>query len=161
MSARIVAALVLLAGVAHAEPVTLRMAAIAPDGTEWARALKAFAQEVETQSKGELRMKWYLGGMAGDELTALDRIKRGQLDGEAPKYHLICTGLVRVERRPRGRRPDLAGPGRAVGRPTTCEGHRDRRRDRSNSERSESRKTRYRECARVIDVPIDSRRANR
>lgn len=68
---------------AHAEPVTLRMAAIAPEGTEWARALRAFAQEVESESKGELRLKWYLGGVAGDELTALDRVKRGQLDGEA------------------------------------------------------------------------------
>ncbi|MGZ3405854.1 MAG: TRAP transporter substrate-binding protein DctP [Polyangia bacterium] len=74
-------ALVLTAGVAHADPVTLRMAAIAPEGTEWARALKAFANEVETQSKGELRMKWYLSGMAGDEVTALDRVRRGQLDG--------------------------------------------------------------------------------
>jgi TRAP-type C4-dicarboxylate transport system substrate-binding protein len=83
VSARIVTALLLLAGVAHADPITLRMAAIAPDGTEWARALKAYAQEVEAQTKGELRMKWYLGGVAGDELAALERVRRGQLDGEA------------------------------------------------------------------------------
>jgi len=68
---------------AAAEPVTLRMGAIAPDGTEWARALKAFARDVEVGSKGELRMKWYLGGIAGDELAALERVKHGQLDGEA------------------------------------------------------------------------------
>ena len=89
---RLLVALVLLAGVARAEPVTLRMAAIAPDGTEWARALRAFAQEVETQSRGELRMKWYLGGIAGDELTALDRVKRGQLDGEAGA--IFCQRLA-------------------------------------------------------------------
>jgi TRAP-type C4-dicarboxylate transport system substrate-binding protein len=68
------------------------MAAIAPEGTEWARALKAFANEVETQSKGELRMKWYLSAVAGDELTALDRIKRGQLDGEAGA--IFCQRLA-------------------------------------------------------------------
>ena len=84
--------LALVAGVAHAEPVTLRMAAIAPDGTEWARALKAYAQEIETQSHGELRMKWYLGGVAGDELAALDRVKRGQLDGEAGA--IFCQKLA-------------------------------------------------------------------
>ncbi|HEY2745075.1 MAG TPA: TRAP transporter substrate-binding protein DctP [Polyangia bacterium] len=92
---------ILLASVCHAEPVTLRMAAIAPDGTEWARALKAYAADVETQSQGELRMKWYLGGMAGDELTALDRIKRGQLDGEAGA--IFCQRLapsLRVARVP-------------------------------------------------------------
>ena len=77
---------------ASAEPVTLRMAAIAPDGTEWARALKAYAQEIETESHGELRMKWYLGGMAGDELTALDRVRRGQLDGEAGA--IFCQRLA-------------------------------------------------------------------
>ncbi|HXU73016.1 MAG TPA: TRAP transporter substrate-binding protein DctP [Polyangia bacterium] len=85
----------------HADPVTLRMAAIAPDGTEWARALKAYANEVETASKGELRMKWYLGGMAGDELAALDRVKRGQLDGEAGA--IFCQRLaptLRVARVP-------------------------------------------------------------
>ncbi|MDB4970580.1 MAG: TRAP-type C4-dicarboxylate transport system, substrate-binding protein [Myxococcales bacterium] len=76
-------ALTLLTTPAAADPVTLRMAAIAPDGTEWARTLKAFARDVEVSSKGELKMKWYLGGIAGDELAALERVKQGQLDGEA------------------------------------------------------------------------------
>ena len=46
-------------------------------------------------------MKWYLGGMAGDELTALDRVKRGQLDGEAGA--IFCQRLaptLRVARAP-------------------------------------------------------------
>ena len=46
-------------------------------------------------------MKWYLGGVAGDELTALDRIKRGQLDGEAGA--IFCQRLapsLRVARVP-------------------------------------------------------------
>ena len=89
---RLLCALLLLGGIAHAEPVTLRMAAIAPDGTEWARALKAYAQEVEMQSHGELRMKWYLSAMAGDELEALDRVRRGQLDGEAGA--IFCQRLA-------------------------------------------------------------------
>lgn len=80
---RALAALLLLTSVAEAEPVTLRMAAIAPDGTEWARSIKAFARDVESVSKGELKVKWYLGGIAGDELVALERVKHGQLDGQA------------------------------------------------------------------------------
>ena len=84
--------LLLWATVCHADPVTLRMAAIAPEGTEWARAIKAFANEVELQSNGELRMKWYLGGIAGDELTALERVKHGQLDGEAGA--IFCQRLA-------------------------------------------------------------------
>ena len=79
-------ALVLVAGLitasaAAADPVVLRMAATAPDGTGWAREVKAFARDVDAATEGRVRVKWYLGGIAGDELEALARIKRDQLDG--------------------------------------------------------------------------------
>lgn len=66
---------------AAAEPQLLRMASSAPDGTAWARELKALAREIEQQTGGQVKMKWYLGGIAGTDLEAGDRIKRGQLDG--------------------------------------------------------------------------------
>src|SRR4051812_44915020 len=66
-----------------AEPIVLRMASIAPDGTAWARELKALAREVEQSTGGQVKMKWYLGGIAGSDLEAGDRIARGQLDGVA------------------------------------------------------------------------------
>ena len=72
-----------LASPAHAEPVTLRMAGVAPEGTMWAREVHVFAREVEAETRGAVVIKWHLGGIAGDELTILDRIRRGQLDGEA------------------------------------------------------------------------------
>jgi TRAP-type C4-dicarboxylate transport system substrate-binding protein len=84
--------LLALGGVAAANPVTLRMAGIAPEGTSWARELKAFAIDVETRTHGEVRMKWILGGIAGGELEALDRIKRGQLDGEGGS--MFCQQLA-------------------------------------------------------------------
>ncbi|HWE30926.1 MAG TPA: TRAP transporter substrate-binding protein DctP [Polyangia bacterium] len=59
------------------------MAAIAPDGTAWAHEIRAFSRDVEAQSHGQVHLKWYLGGIAGDELTALDRVRHGQLDGLA------------------------------------------------------------------------------
>jgi TRAP-type C4-dicarboxylate transport system substrate-binding protein len=82
----------LLGAIAHGEPVTLRLAAIAPDGTAWARELKAFAREVDSLSNGELKIKWYLGGIAGDEIAALDRMRHGQLDGEAGA--IVCQRLA-------------------------------------------------------------------
>jgi len=78
--------LVLALGVAspaRAEPIVLRMAGVAPDGTMWAREVKQLARDVEADTRGAVNMKWYLGGIAGDELTIIDRIRRGQLDGEA------------------------------------------------------------------------------
>jgi TRAP-type C4-dicarboxylate transport system substrate-binding protein len=76
----------------HAEPRVVRMAAIAPDGTSWARDLKALAREIETGSHGELRMKWYLGGIAGDELTAIERVRKKQLDGVGGA--IFCQSLA-------------------------------------------------------------------
>jgi TRAP-type C4-dicarboxylate transport system substrate-binding protein len=81
-----------LASTAHADPQVLRMAAIAPEGTSWARDLKAFAREVEANSHGELRMKWYLGGIAGDELTSVERVRKKQLDGVAGA--IFCQSLA-------------------------------------------------------------------
>jgi TRAP-type C4-dicarboxylate transport system substrate-binding protein len=81
---RILFAFLLVASLAHGDgTVTLRFAAIAPDGTAWARQLRAFTRDVETLTNGTVKMKWYLGGIAGDEMTVLERIKRGQLDGSA------------------------------------------------------------------------------
>jgi TRAP-type C4-dicarboxylate transport system substrate-binding protein len=86
-------------------PITLRMATIAPDGTGWARELKAMSREIETLTDGKLRLRWYWGGIAGDEMEIASRIKRGQLDGvisggvlcddSAPSMRLLrLPGLV-------------------------------------------------------------------
>jgi TRAP-type C4-dicarboxylate transport system substrate-binding protein len=79
-------------GTAHAEPVTLRMATIAPEGTAWARLLRTFSREVETLTQGSVKVKWYLSAIAGDELQVLERIRRGQLDGQAGT--MFCDRLA-------------------------------------------------------------------
>ncbi len=68
---------------AHAEPRVLRLATPAPDGTAWARELNTFAREVEAGTGKQLRIKWYFGGIAGDEVEMAERVRRGQLDGVA------------------------------------------------------------------------------
>jgi len=88
----LVAVVALVGGRAAAEPVTLRLASIVPEGTSWARVFRAFARDVETQSKGQVRVKWYLGGIAGDEREVPRRIARGQLDGEAAS--VTCSDIA-------------------------------------------------------------------
>jgi TRAP-type C4-dicarboxylate transport system substrate-binding protein len=85
MLQRLAIGAMLLAGtVARADgPVTLRLATVAPDGTAWARELKAFARDVAAQTNGALNVKWYFGGIAGDDVQIAERIKRDQLDGVA------------------------------------------------------------------------------
>jgi TRAP-type C4-dicarboxylate transport system substrate-binding protein len=73
------------------QPIVLRMAAIAPEGTGWARELKAMSRDLENATHGAVRLKWYLGGIAGEETAAIERVRRGQLDGAAGA--LFCGGL--------------------------------------------------------------------
>ena len=70
-----------LATSARAEPVTLRMSAPAPEGTGWARLLREMSAEIEAGTGGAVKMKWYLGGITGDEVETLARVRQGQLDG--------------------------------------------------------------------------------
>ena len=82
-----------LGSAARADEVTLRMGTMAPDGTAWARELNAFAREVDTRTSGQVHIKWYFGGISGDEPTMGDRIRRGQLDGAASGGPL-CEALA-------------------------------------------------------------------
>jgi len=77
----------------------LRMAAIAPEGTAWARELRGLTRDVELHTSGQVSLKWYLGGIAGDEIQELERLQAGQLDGIAGA--LFCERLapsLRVQR---------------------------------------------------------------
>lgn len=78
--------------VVHAQPAMLRLATVAPDGTSWARELRAWARDVEAITGGALRIKIYFGGIAGAEEVILDRIRRDQLDGAIASE--LCTRLA-------------------------------------------------------------------
>ncbi len=65
---------------AAADPIVLRFATEAPDGTAWARLFRAMGRDIETNSNGALTTKWYVGGIAGDEPQMLARLKLAQLD---------------------------------------------------------------------------------
>jgi TRAP-type C4-dicarboxylate transport system substrate-binding protein len=78
---RALVAVLLLSGAAAAEETTLRVGTVVPEGTSYAREMRTMARDAETESKGGLHLKFYMGGIAGDELDMIARIKRGQLDG--------------------------------------------------------------------------------
>ena len=81
-----VAIAVAAGGAARSEPArhtVIRLATAAPDGTAWARELRAIGRDVGAATKGAVEVKWFFGGIAGDERQLADRIRRGQLDGAA------------------------------------------------------------------------------
>src|SRR6478735_543718 len=83
MRAALVLSLCLIAATAAADEPTyvLRMASTIPQGTAWAREMQAFARDVSLSTNGQVAMRWYLGGIAGDDVEAGKRVERDQLDG--------------------------------------------------------------------------------
>ncbi len=59
----------------------VKLAALIPEGTSWGNSVKKFAQEVGTATNGEVNVKIYYGGVAGDEPDVLRKIRIGQLHG--------------------------------------------------------------------------------
>lgn len=98
LRASVAAALTLSAlGAARAaEPGVMRIATVAPDGTSWSREMKAWARDVDEVTNGQLRIKLYFGGIAGNEQQVLERLRRDQLDGTIGSE--ICTQLARRSR---------------------------------------------------------------
>ena len=81
---RAFACLLLLSAAAQAaEPRSWKLAAISPDGTLWSRELRTTVQEIEAGTDGAVRIKLYLGAVAGDEMEVAARVQKGQLDAVA------------------------------------------------------------------------------
>jgi TRAP-type C4-dicarboxylate transport system substrate-binding protein len=72
--------------------VTLRLSCMAPEGTAWARELRAYARDVAATTGDTLHLKWYLGGITGDDVVSAERVHRNQLDGEA-SGGMLCERL--------------------------------------------------------------------
>lgn len=72
----------LLAGSAQAA-TTIKIATVAPDGTAWMREMRAGADQVKKDTGGQVEIKFYPGGVMGDEPTVLRKIRIGQLQGGA------------------------------------------------------------------------------
>src|SRR5262249_39558037 len=88
----IVLALLVQTSHAFAEPVTLRFASVAPEGSAWARVFWSASRDAETLSHGDLKLRWVLGGIGGNEIMVAERMRRGQLDGEAAG--ISCANMM-------------------------------------------------------------------
>ncbi len=62
---------------------TLKIATIAPDGTSWMKQLRAAAERIEKGSEGRVKLRYYPGGVMGNDNSVLRKIRVGQLQGGA------------------------------------------------------------------------------
>jgi TRAP-type C4-dicarboxylate transport system substrate-binding protein len=65
------------------EPVTIKFATLAPEGSTWMRLLREMDAEVHKRSNGRVRFLFYPGGVLGDEIDVLRKIRVGQLHAGA------------------------------------------------------------------------------
>ncbi len=68
---------------ALAAAVTLKIATLLPDGTSWMQAMRDGAAEVESRTQGRVELRFYPGGVMGNEQSVLRKIRVGQLQGGA------------------------------------------------------------------------------
>ncbi len=76
------------------ETTTLRIATLAPRGSTWMRVFNAWNQDLRRATDNQVSLRFYPGGVAGDEADFIRKIRDGQLDGAA----VTTTGLGQVVR---------------------------------------------------------------
>ncbi|MFQ5481771.1 MAG: TRAP transporter substrate-binding protein DctP [Nitrospinaceae bacterium] len=68
------------AGVAQAQGrVSIKFATLAPDGSSWMRQMRLLEKEIEKQTQGAVRFKFYPGGVSGDEKDVIRKMRIGQI----------------------------------------------------------------------------------
>ena len=72
-----------LSGNAVAKTIVFKMATLAPDGSPWHEYLKEIAAEWSAISNGQVKLRIYPGGVAGDEGDMIRKIRISQLHGGA------------------------------------------------------------------------------
>jgi TRAP-type C4-dicarboxylate transport system substrate-binding protein len=92
---RILLALTLLGFSASAQEHTLKIATLAPEGSSWMNLFHAWGKQVEEHSAGKVKVKFYSGGVAGDERDAVRKMRLGQINGAAVTS--IGLGLIQPE----------------------------------------------------------------
>lgn len=68
---------------------TLRIATLAPRGSSWMRIFNAWDASLGKETGGRLKLRFYPGGVAGDERDFVRKMRVGQMDGAA----VTQTGL--------------------------------------------------------------------
>ena len=71
---------------------TLKIATLAPAGTTWMKEMKSGAAEVQKRTEGRVKIKFYPGGVMGNDQSVHRKIKIGQLHGGA----FTAGGLAQV-----------------------------------------------------------------
>ena len=66
-----------------AQAATLKIATVTPEGSQWMKDMRASAKEIKERTEGRVQIKYYGGGVMGNDQKVLGRIRIGGLQGGA------------------------------------------------------------------------------
>jgi TRAP-type C4-dicarboxylate transport system substrate-binding protein len=69
--------------------ITIKLATLAPEGSSWMKTFTALNSEVKKKTENKVQFRIYPGGVLGDEMDMLRKMKIGQIQGVA----LTSAGL--------------------------------------------------------------------
>ena len=78
---------------AAAQPVTIKLATLVPDGSVWDKILKTMGAEWSQGTQGRVQLRIYPGGVAGDEPDIVRKMRIGQIQAAA----LTTAGLAAID----------------------------------------------------------------
>lgn len=62
---------------------TFKIATLAPEGTTWMKEMRAGAETISERTEGRVKLKFYPGGVMGNDQSVLKKMRIGQLQGGA------------------------------------------------------------------------------
>lgn len=66
-----------------AQSQVLKIATLAPDGTGWMNEMRSAGKEIERLTNNRVKLKFYPGGIMGNEKSVMRKMRIGQLHGSA------------------------------------------------------------------------------
>jgi TRAP-type C4-dicarboxylate transport system substrate-binding protein len=75
-------------------PLVIRMATFVPDGSSWFQILKETADTWKTASGGRVSVRLFPGGVAGDDLEVVGKLRAGKLEAAL----LTSVGIAEIDR---------------------------------------------------------------
>jgi len=78
-----VAPVLLALGMTPASAAQFKLATVAPEGSQWMAELRAGADELKAKTAGRVSLKFYTGGVMGNDKKVLRKMRIGQIHGGA------------------------------------------------------------------------------
>lgn len=80
---RIIAFILIVMLTGQAQAIQIKIATISPEGSVWMEKMREGAEELARKTNNRVEMKFYPGGVMGDDKAVLRKIRIGQLQGGA------------------------------------------------------------------------------